>query len=166
MYLFCINKLLFLGVQEFVYRWMTPCMHTKWFYKCWLESGRAKQCPWADSADSTAGWAEQPPGLCILRKYQEGCLGGASPAAETVVSSGLCQVHIVLHKGEKAVFMCPQFLHLFAALSSTLATWWQLLNSVMWTVVLLPVCIALVSTFRIQQNTNIKQEYNLLWFFK
>lgn len=116
MYLFCINKLLLLGVQEFVYRWMTPCMHTKWFYKCWLESGRAKQCPWADSADSTAGWAEQPPGLCILRKYQEGCLGGASPAAETVVSSGLCQVHIVLHKGEKAVFMCPQFLHLFAAL--------------------------------------------------
>lgn len=46
--------------------------------------------------------------------------------------------------------------------ASSLATWWQLLNSVMWTVGLLPICIALVSTFRIQQNTNIKREYNLL----
>lgn len=161
--LFCINKLLFLGVQGFVYRCVTPGMHPNWLYKCWRESGRAERCPWADTQGLPGpGW-QSSAGACV--SWGNGTrTSWEEPVLLQKPFCHLCFVRSILFCiKEKRWCLC--FFNSCICLllcSSSLATWWQLLNSVVWTVVLLPVCIALVSSFKIQHNTIIKQEYNLL----
>lgn len=142
---FCINKPLLLSVQEFVDRWVTlACIRTGFTNAGLSLAGQGDtseltpKCSWGNTTRTP--W-EKP----LLLQKQLCHLGFVRSILFCIKEKKWC-----------LCFLDPCICLLLPA--SSLATWWQLLSSV----VLLPICTALVSTFRIQQNTNIKQQYNLL----